>query len=367
MVLATALVFGATARAQDTSYVEDPGTSEGLDYMIVEFSNFSDREAASGGGAVGGHDPEQCLKSRVKDSVGPIYPFDSIDYGDTEETGEVDALAATHDYLFDDLWNGVGIMTVSFRNEAATGTGSYRRGVYYEKESGECLTFWVHKDLNNPNEDGGTDFIEEVDALQSYGPPAFSHTAYFSLEGDPIRATRELYSNTSIFQSSTCGASGCGTNTSTQATFVERGEIWTKLFDLGFSGTDGEVDLDALMIDEAEPADLEWDTGDRIIFSIRAAGNFHGGEIIKYEHGQSASFLSHGGHAWDTEFDPTAHCSYAGSKDVDGLEMIREVDFDVQVASAVPSISFSGLTLLGALIFAVAVGGLAVQRRHRTG
>ncbi|MBW1688070.1 MAG: hypothetical protein JRS35_23785, partial [Deltaproteobacteria bacterium] len=99
--------------------------------------------------------------------------------------------------------------------------------------------------------------------------------------------------------------------------------------------------------------------------SIKAAANFHGSEIVKYEHGQSASFLSHGGHTWNTEFDPTESCNFAGSQDVDALEMIREVDFTIQVAPAVPSVSLGGLALLGGLILAIAVAGLAVQRKRR--
>lgn len=64
------------------------------------------------------------------------------------------------------------------------------------------------------------------------------------------------------------------------------------------------VDLDALMVDDTFGLREVFDPGDRIIFSVRANGEFDGGELWVMEMTAAgvptASFLVHGGVTWDT-------------------------------------------------------------------
>jgi hypothetical protein len=65
------------------------------------------------------------------------------------------------------------------------------------------------------------------------------------------------------------------------------------------------IDLDALMVFEEGGinGDHVWNAGDTIIFSIRKAGNWDGGEIVVLPFGGPPSYLFHGGHLWCTAFD----------------------------------------------------------------
>jgi hypothetical protein len=64
-----------------------------------------------------------------------------------------------------------------------------------------------------------------------------------------------------------------------------------------------------------------WDTDDIIIFSIRASGNWDGGEIVVLPFGGPASFLNHGGQIWNTAFD-VATAFGVSTQEVDAIEAL---------------------------------------------
>jgi hypothetical protein len=77
------------------------------------------------------------------------------------------------------------------------------------------------------------------------------------------------------------------------------------------------IDLDALMVN-----------GARIIFSIRPALNFDGGEIWVWDGPGTgpAAFLNHGGHLWNTAHDVVAHfrVSNENVQDIEAISFIPE-------------------------------------------
>ncbi|MBW2400450.1 MAG: hypothetical protein JRG80_14405 [Deltaproteobacteria bacterium] len=93
----------------------------------------------------------------------------------------------------------------------------------------------------------------------------------------------------------------------------------------------------------------EFEAGDEILFSIRAVpqANFDGGEIIRLPAGGAASFLSHGGHDWDSAF-ATAATFESNSEDVDALEATPS-------PSEIPSLTGWLKGVLPALLVALAL------------
>jgi hypothetical protein len=96
------------------------------------------------------------------------------------------------------------------------------------------------------------------------------------------------------------------------------------------------------------------DPGDEILFSIRAAGNFDGGEIIRLPVFGTPSFLEHGGHTWDTAFG-VIDAFGSESEDIDGIEAIASV-------SAVPSLARWSIGVLTMLMIWLTVSFAAARR-----
>jgi len=110
--------FIAVAFALAASAVEQQGHEVGK--IPLEFSNRPDRNA-DGAGGLNGADSGQVLYTEPIDAAGLPHPKDSFDYF---PVGEVDALAAQHDYLFDDIIAGTGELLVSFKDDLG-GTSVY--------------------------------------------------------------------------------------------------------------------------------------------------------------------------------------------------------------------------------------------------
>ena len=130
--------------------------------------------------------------------------------------------------------------------------------------------------------------LEDVDALELWGYPGTTEqpddSDFFSLLGDNAGA--------SIF-TFVSGAS---------AVYLTPPQILGALTPLGFTGTEADVDVDALMVQDIQQSGV-WDNGDAVLFSIRANAGWDGGEIVLWRFGAPASFLVHGGHTWNTAFD----------------------------------------------------------------
>ncbi|GAG43460.1 unnamed protein product, partial [marine sediment metagenome] len=100
--------------------------------------------------------------------------------------------------------------------------------------------------------------------------------------------------------------------------YVPQATIHAAVASLGFTGAVGQVELDALMVSDRGAGSV-WGSGDMIIFSIQAAANFDGGEIIVLPFGGPAAFLAHGGHLWNTAFNVGAAFGVT-TEEIDGLE-----------------------------------------------
>jgi len=115
-------------------------------------------------------------------------------------------------------------------------------------------------------------------------------------------------------------------NGATSSTYITRAQIHAALTSLpegAFTGAEGDVDVDAMMVKDAN-SDAVWNSGDAILFSIREAANFHGGELVHFPHGGTPGFLVHGGHTWDTNFDPIAFFGLSsGPKSADAVDSGR--------------------------------------------
>jgi hypothetical protein len=148
---------------------------------------------------------------------------------------------------------------------------------------------------------------------------------------------------------------------SSSSPYLLRTHIHGALTEVGFTGQEDAVDLDALMVWDVSQRGY-WSTGDMIIFSIRMAPNFDGGEIIVKPFGGPAYFLSHGGHLWDTAFDVTGTFGVAG-EEVDAIEAFRAPP-GIGEGVGVPTLTQWGLIILLALLSAGTV--LLLLRRRQS-
>ena len=125
---------------------------------------------------------------------------------------------------------------------------------------------------DNPN-------FDDLDALETYGPDQNDDANRASYMGDPG------------------GFSVWDWNGGAPAGWFPKADIVAAIATLGWSGDEESVDIDALMT-----------SSDEIIFSIRANGNWDGGELVVMTLGnpRGAAFLNHGMHLWNTAFNVQA-------------------------------------------------------------
>ena len=254
-------------------------------YHPVEYSNSFDEKAIAGGGNHNGLDPGQILYTEAKDIIGPPYPTDVVDFFPGIENGnepdaQIDALANGCDGFFDDVASDADRLIVSIGSDPGP---IVPIAAYYEDPTGATGVQFTHRDLNDGNQLGD---IEDVDALELWrGKDALplDDSNFFSIQGDA--------SGVSIFSYIT----------GVPTTYITRAQILAALVTLDFDAPVGDVDVDALMVKDTGQPGI-WDSGDEILFSIRAAPatGWTGVEIIHSRFGGPASFLIHGGHAWDT-------------------------------------------------------------------
>ncbi|NIM19373.1 MAG: IPTL-CTERM sorting domain-containing protein [Candidatus Latescibacteria bacterium] len=102
-----------------------------------------------------------------------------------------------------------------------------------------------------------------------------------------------------------------------------------------------------------------WNTGDAILFSINEAANFHGGELVHLPFGGTASFLYHGGHYWDPNFDPRVafNIPLDKKKNADAVDSGRG-----ESAFGIPTLSIWAMILMALLLL---LTGIAVVRRQQ--
>jgi hypothetical protein len=302
---------------------QQPGVQSGT--IPVEFSNRLDR-SANGTGGLGIDDPGQILYTEPDDSLGAPNPRDGVDF--LANIDEIDAVAPLYDYLFDQIVAGLGELLVSFEGDEGG------IAVYSEKNS-NSTTKWTRLQLVNTT---GADSLQDVDALETHGLLGVFDARMYSVVGDA--------SGVSVYYFD--GASS--------STFLTRAQVFAAVSALGFTGTEAQVDLDAMMMKDANE-DGVWNAGDEVIFSITEAGSFHGGELIHLAFGGAPAFLVHGGHAWNTSFDPALAFNIPGAakKNADSVD-------SGQGEPGIPTLSDAALLI--ALLLLILVGGASMWRRR---
>lgn len=282
----------------------------------VEFSDTLDDAAIPGG--LNGPDPGQVLFTIVRDLLDGAHPSDSwIDYDD-----EVDALANVGDAYFHGVVNNTANLLVSFNADPGV------NAVWFETPAPVRGLMWSHQDMSFTTTGGpGPDpNFDDLDGLETYGPGTLDDANRASFNGDAVAAVFEIGPPV--------------------APVVTNAQILTAVGALGYTGP--TPDVDALMM-----------SGDEMIFSIRASGNWDGGELVYVGPGGPATavFLFHGGHLWNTAFD-VGTAFGVGTEEVDAIEAWG----GAVPMTTIPSLTTYGLIVLLALLL---LSGIIVIRRRR--
>jgi hypothetical protein len=306
----------------------------------VEYSCERDRQAIPPG--AGPLDQLQVLFTRPVDLAGPQWPDNTFDYDNNtfEQDGpeQVDALANMGDFLFHELLANRADLLISFRLLGPSDAGAGPDAVYFETPVGGVGTKWTQIDLDAD----APGVMENLDGLEVWGPDLDDDAYMYSVEGD---ATLGL--GNSVFAFPPPFPTG---------PYVPLAAVQAACVVLGYQG--GDVDLDGLMVYDssvdAGDFDNQFGPNDEIIFSIRASGNWDGGEIVHLKGDGSVAFLNHGGHIWNTAFD------ISGTFEV----QTEEVDaIEAMIHSNIPSMTGYGIIVLVLLI--LASGMFVIIRRRK--
>ena len=256
-----------------------------------EYSSHLDRE---------GHPAHALAPLQVIDWDGNGGTANGLNYsgtfGQPDPGSEVDALAYNQDALFHSVVRNTSALLVSVE-----GDSNHTVPVWAETISGPVPLIWATPQQLDENYNTNYD----LDGLDVWGPEQQGTSNRFSLEGDPGQVAVWAFDS----------------NTLLSAPFVTSLQIATAIGRPDLAAT---IDLDALMV---------WNN--ELLFSIRPLDVFDGGEIWYWDGVNSAQFLYHGGHLWDTAFNVTA---YYGAENVDALEAV-----------STPEPSTFALVLIGAV------------------
>lgn len=235
-------------------------------------------------------------QSLLWDGAGGI--MNGLVYKDATQTArEVDALANHGDVLFYEVTHQQAALLFS-----VSGDGR----ILYEKASVPQGGVWAFPaDIDQHG-------VQDVDALEVWGPERVADGDRYSFHGDP--------EGTAIYE--LMGIPWVST---------------TQIRQLIGAPSNEAIDVDGLMV-----------FGNQLLFSIAPTATFDGGEIWWWDGSAAAAqFLFHGGHLWDTAFDV---------KGTFGL-----ADENVNALEAVATPEPTTLLLLGAGLLALPV----LRRRKR--
>lgn len=291
--LLTIVAMTGNALAQEQDASQRTGT------VPVEFCDEAgDKEANLPGGPLAS-DPLQILFTVPPDPAGPPFPIDSQDFGDGDE---IDALANRGDAYYSSVKANNADLLVSLDTDPGA-----PHAVYQEDTLGVGTPLWWQRHLYFEDDGAGfPDDIEDLDGLELWGPwsdetnPLSGWDAnIYSLVGDPA--------GTSVWYYPWGGPA---------QVLVTQAQIHACASTLGFTGAEEDIDVDALMCSVYQ---------NEIIFSIRAAANWDGGELVVYNWGTgAANWLNHGGHLWDTAHSVAARLG-VDTEEVDAIEAARDL------------------------------------------
>lgn len=350
--------------------------------MDPDLGNLADHNAS------GGIDPLQTVSWDGK-KIGPegnSGSVDGFDYGVAGfnfPAGQVDAMAHGQDFLLRQVVRNEATLLFSTTADldasstfGPTGTPVPKAHVHWEDPVGGDGV-WAEFETGSagPGPGAGVNHhpVMDVDALEVWGPEPPSHNngdtevveGYvggfpgpntadanrFSLDGDSL-------SGISIWEYdiSSAGVSPYILH-STIVDAVE--ELFIGEDDLLFSGeTRQRIDVDGTMVLDLANADGRvgsWSEGDELLFTIDpileadildvtgglvGSTLIDGGEIMHLVNDGgglfSISFLSHGGHLWDTDFEVASTFGYF-FEDVDALEAVGTLTGDTTIAMPEPA------------------------------
>lgn len=325
---------------------------------------------------------------------------DAFDYGSPGfnfPEGQVDALANRYDALFSHVVRNEATLLFSVTADVA-GTAAApvaKAHVHFEDPAGPDAAspgdVWalIETGSAGPGPGPGVNHhvVEDLDALEVWGPEPPSHEngdtpvveGYLGGPGGTPTADADRFS---LDLDAASGVSVWAYDI--PSTFVSPWVLHSDIVaavETLFLGPEGRfddetrrrIDVDGTMardIGVASPTAALWDVGDELLFTIDpvmggvaldptgapfAAPPIDGGEImhlIKTAPGTgpgtfSISFLSHGGHLWDTAFDVSGTFGYL-FEDVDALEAVGTLTGDMDTPTPEPtSLILAGLAMVG--------------------
>ena len=272
--------------------------------LPCEYSNDLDEQAIAGGGAHDGLQRGMVLYTQPRDFVGGPNPQNIRQLNTSQE---VDAIANLGDAYFPQLVRNQAELLVSFKlpnPPPFDPNDPFSNATYFERWNVVRGVKWTQADYSNPDPAGD---LEDLDGLEIWGPPNASDVNRYSVKGDWATPTA-----TSVFNYVPGGP---------DTPYISQAVIANAVAALGFVGDPDSVDVDALMVRDYGRLGI-FDDKDEILFSIRATGNFDGGEIIILRNGTPPAWLNHGGHLWDTSFDVGAAFGVP-VEEVDAIEALN--------------------------------------------
>lgn len=272
--------------------------------LPYEYSNDLDEQAIAGGGAHDGLQPGMVLYVEPPDFAGGPFPKNIRQLNTSQE---VDAIANLGDAYFPQLVRNQAELLVSFKlpnPPPFDPNDAFSNATYFERWNVVRGVKWTQADYSNPDPAGD---LEDLDGLEIWGPPNASDVNRYSVKDDWATPTA-----TSVFNYVPGGP---------DTPYISQAVIANAVAALGFVGDPDSVDVDALMVRDYGRLGI-FDDKDEILFSIRATGNFDGGEIILLRNGTPPAWLNHGGHLWDTSFDVGAAFGVP-VEEVDAIEALN--------------------------------------------
>ena len=278
-----------------------------------EYSNHNDRNAAPA------HTPDNGQVIYWDGAGGTTNGTDFVDFLIQENDPQVDALANRNDVLFDAVTSNGATLLFSTDDDP---------NIWFEHVSG-FTHIWAHG-TGDPNNIDQAGFPEDVDALEVWGPanPAAALEDRVNA-AEPVVDPIAGDANRLSLDQSTLTDPGF-----TTAVFDSNGNEIFSTADIadaiGRPDLADIIDLDAMMM-----SDLD------IIFSIDPIDIFDGGEIWVWNGitAGGATFLSHGGHVWNTAFH-VADSFGTASENINALEAVAIPE---PTTLALLSLGFAGL------------------------
>ena len=368
--------------------------------------------------AFAGADPLQMVSwdgipGPIGGNSGSVDAFDYGVPGFNFPEGQVDAAANRSDFLFKQVTRNEATLLFSVTGDLdassvlpPAGTGSSagivaKAHVHFEDPKGpdamSPLDIWAGIEAPPAGPGGGPGVnhhvVEDLDALEVWGPEPPSHTDRLTpvIEGYVGSANTADADRFSLDLDAASGVSVWAYDIPSKfvSPYIPHAEIVAAVEELflgpGFRFDDEtrrSIDVDATMVrdlGEMPPgtAGALWDPGDELLFSIDPlmgataidptgaifpAPLIDGGEImhlVKTAPGLgpgtfAISFLSHGGHLWDTAFPVAATFGYL-FEDVDALEAVGTLTGDMDIPTPEPTSLVLGL---------LSVIGLATSRQR---